>query len=70
MAKVNPARPVPFRCPGAALPDSGSYRLDMETSALVQRWIIAFCEPPVLIDAELMRRVLDEVEGSAKAPEP
>lgn len=26
--------------------------------------MIAFCEPPVLIDAELMRRVLDDVEAA------
>jgi hypothetical protein len=37
--------------------------LDSETSSLVQRWIIAFCEAPVLIDADLMRQVLDDVEG-------
>jgi len=37
--------------------------LDIETRTLVQRWIIAFCEPPVLIDPDLMRQVLDEVEG-------
>ncbi len=37
--------------------------LDIETKALVQRWIVAFCETPVLIDPELMRQVLDEVEG-------
>jgi len=36
--------------------------LDSETRTLVQRWIIAFCEAPVLIDAELMRRVLDDAE--------
>jgi len=38
--------------------------LDSETRALVQRWIIAFCEAPVLIDAELMRRVLDDTEAA------
>jgi hypothetical protein len=36
--------------------------LDSETTKLVQRWIIAFCEAPVLIDPELMRRVLDDAE--------
>jgi hypothetical protein len=36
--------------------------LDSETRTLVERWILAFCETPVLIDAELMRRVLDEAE--------
>ncbi|MDI1325669.1 MAG: hypothetical protein PSV23_02610 [Brevundimonas sp.] len=34
--------------------------MDTETGALVQRWIIAFCEPPVLIDADLMRRMLSD----------
>lgn len=38
--------------------------MDSETRALVQRWIIAFCEAPVLIDAELMRRVLDDTEAA------
>lgn len=37
--------------------------LDTETNALVQRWIIAFRETPVLIDADLMRRVLADHEG-------
>lgn len=46
----------------------GTSLLDTETRALVQRWIIAFCEAPVLIDAELMRRVLDDAEA-AKARE-
>jgi hypothetical protein len=41
--------------------------MDTETRALVQRWIIAFCEAPVLIDAELMRRVLADVEDKPKA---
>lgn len=35
--------------------------MDIETKALVQRWILAFCETPVLIDAELMRRVIADV---------
>lgn len=39
--------------------------MDNETRALVQRWIIAFCEAPVLIDVELMRQVLNEVEARA-----
>lgn len=37
--------------------------MDVETRALVQRWMIAFREPPVLIDAELMRRVLADAEA-------
>lgn len=36
--------------------------MDTETEALVRRWIIAFCETPILVDAELMRRVLADVE--------
>lgn len=39
--------------------------LDIETKALVQRWILTFCEAPVLVDPELMRRVLDEAEAKA-----
>lgn len=42
----------------------GTSLLDSETRKLVQRWIIAFCEAPVLIDAELMRRVLDDAEAA------
>lgn len=30
-----------------------------ETEALVQRWILAFCEIPIIIDPTLMRLVLD-----------
>ena len=37
--------------------------MDTETRALVQRWIIAFCEAPILIDADLMRQVLADIEG-------
>ena len=37
----------------------GGEILDTETEGLVQRWILAFCEAPVLVDPELMRRVLD-----------
>jgi hypothetical protein len=36
--------------------------MDTETRALVQRWILAFCEMPILVDKELMRRVLADVE--------
>ncbi|MDY6925344.1 MAG: hypothetical protein SWI22_15450 [Pseudomonadota bacterium] len=43
--------------------------MDTETKALVQRWIVAFCEAPVLIDPELMRRVLDGLEPSPEAGE-
>lgn len=41
--------------------------MDTETRALVQRWIIAFCEMPILIDKELMRRVLADLESKPKA---
>lgn len=44
--------------------------LDTETGALVQRWILAFCEAPVLIDPELMRRVLDDVEAAQASRRP
>lgn len=30
-----------------------------DTEALIQRWIIAFCEMPVIVDPVLMRLVLD-----------
>lgn len=30
---------------------------------LLERWILAFCEPPPLIDVELMTRMLAEHEG-------
>ena len=41
--------------------------MDNETRALVQRWIIAFCEAPILIDADLMRQVLADVEGKSRS---
>ena len=44
--------------------------MDTETQALVQRWILAFCEAPVLVDADLMRRVLDDVETAAESRHP
>lgn len=34
--------------------------MDRETEMLVERWILAFCETPPLLDADLMRRVLEE----------
>ncbi len=37
--------------------------MDIETDGLIERWILAFCEPPALIDAELMRRVLADHEA-------
>ena len=44
--------------------------MDTETKALVQRWILRFCETPVLIDAELMRRVLDDAEAAHESQKP
>lgn len=35
---------------------------DEELLHLTDRWILAFCETPVLLDAELMRRVLADAE--------
>ncbi|MGQ2989543.1 MAG: hypothetical protein ACT6RD_02285 [Brevundimonas sp.] len=37
-------------------------------AALIQRWIIAFCEVPALIDVELMERVLSEHETTTNTP--
>ena len=42
--------------------------MDAETESLIQRWIIAFCEAPVLVDAELMRMVLADVEAKREEP--
>lgn len=42
--------------------------MDKEIESLIQRWIIAFCETPILIDAELMRAVLADVEGKSEDP--
>ncbi|MDO9586531.1 MAG: hypothetical protein Q8R45_08360 [Brevundimonas sp.] len=42
--------------------------MDTETRALVQRWILAFCETPILIDPDLMRRVLDDAEPAGERP--
>lgn len=43
--------------------------MDYETERLIQRWIIAFCEVPTLVDAELMRAVLAEMETKSKDPQ-
>jgi hypothetical protein len=40
--------------------------LDEETEALVERWILAFCEAPPLVDVELMERILSEHEASSQ----
>lgn len=42
--------------------------MDNETERLIQRWIIAFCEVPILVDAELMRAVLADVESKPEEP--
>ncbi len=39
--------------------------MDDETETLVRRWILTFCEAPVLIDKELMRRVLADAEAKS-----
>lgn len=36
-----------------------------ELKRLTERWILAFCETPPLLDAELMARVLAEHEGAS-----
>ena len=41
-----------------------------ETECLIQRWIIAFCEVPILIDVELMRAVLADVEARPETTNP
>jgi hypothetical protein len=42
--------------------------LRSETTVLVQRWIIAFCETPILIDPDLMQRVLSEYDARVADP--
>lgn len=37
--------------------------MDSETDELIARWILAFCEPPPPVDADLMRQVLAEHEA-------
>lgn len=37
--------------------------MDADRERLLERWIVAFCEPPPLIDLELMRRVLADLES-------
>ncbi|MFC5342661.1 hypothetical protein ACETK8_05890 [Brevundimonas staleyi] len=44
--------------------------MDEDTDALIQRWIIAFCEMPALVDPELMRAVLADMETQSKEPPP
>ncbi|MDP3404899.1 MAG: hypothetical protein Q8S03_09425 [Brevundimonas sp.] len=37
--------------------------METETEALIRRWIVAFCEVPILIDPELMRGLLADAEA-------
>ncbi|WP_269515959.1 hypothetical protein [Brevundimonas subvibrioides] len=39
-----------------------------DTEALIQQWIMAFCEMPVLIDPELMRVVLKSHSNAGSRP--
>ena len=39
-----------------------------ETDKLIERWILAFCEPPPLVDRELMTRLLTEFETASEQP--
>lgn len=41
---------------------------DDAEAQLIQRWIIAFCEVPTLIDVELMNRLLAEHDAQREAP--
>lgn len=40
-----------------------------ELTILTERWIVAFCETPVLLDAALMRTVLAETEERGRRAE-
>lgn len=37
--------------------------MDEETRKLLDRWIIAFLDPPSVLDPDLMRLILDEHEA-------
>lgn len=39
---------------------------DDDTEALIQAWIVTFCEMPVLIDPDLMRAVLNNRPETGK----
>lgn len=41
--------------------------MDDDLERLTELWILTFCEAPVLVDAELMRRVLADYERDLKA---
>lgn len=61
MAKLNARRARPFVCSG-----TGGDMTD-ELRRLTERWIMTFCEMPVLLDAELMRRVLAETKSHSRS---
>lgn len=39
--------------------------MEDETRRLLDRWIIAFLDPPAVLDVDLMRLILDEHEAGA-----
>lgn len=41
--------------------------MDTETADLIRRWIETFCEIPILIDADLMRTVLNNTDHQGKS---
>jgi hypothetical protein len=41
--------------------------MDDETRRLFDRWVIAFLDPPVVLDAYLMRLILDEHDAREAA---
>lgn len=43
---------------------------DDDVDRLVERWILAFCEPPPLVDPHLMRLVLAERQSRGPAAGP
>jgi hypothetical protein len=42
--------------------------MDADLETLVDRWMLAFCEAPVLVDADLMRAVLDDLQTTPEEP--
>jgi hypothetical protein len=42
--------------------------MDEDLNRLTERWILAFCEAPPILDAELMRQVLDEMTDPPEPP--
>lgn len=43
-------------------------RADDETADLIRRWMLTFCEMPILVDADLMRAVLNDSEAQTRTP--